>query len=279
MSSLYHTRGFWRALARGPFHHLRDYATSGEYRALHRFARRLSGESPEGGQRLTHAGFDIGVLDGPSFLSAWDEIFVNRIYDIGEIAGRRPVLVDAGANVGLAALYWKIKYGDFDYVGFEPDPRVAACCRSNLESWGVTGELHQSALGAEEGEAWFRADGADGGHVEPNGTGAAAGLLRVRTERLSPRLPERVDLLKIDIEGAEPVVLEEIGPGLAGVGRVFVEWHARSGAGGLGRAIDLLETAGFDCHVQVAAGCSRPFSEEGLAGPYFQNLNLYGVRP
>ena len=46
---------------------------------------------------------DIRFCDNASFLSAWDEIFVNRIYDIED--GEAPLLVDAGANIGLAALF------------------------------------------------------------------------------------------------------------------------------------------------------------------------------
>jgi FkbM family methyltransferase len=216
----------------------------------------------------------VRLCDGPSFLSAWDEIFVNRIYEIPVAAGHVPTLVDAGANIGLAALFWKWLYGEMNYIGFEPDPTVASCCRGNLRSWGVRGELIEAALGASEGTGTFVADGADGGHLVAEGEGR-----RVAMRRLSRLLPERVDLLKIDVEGAEADVLADVAPCLGRVRSLFVEWHAHAGRGGLGAAIGVLEAAGFDCYVQVANGPAQPFLGDRSASPYVQNLNLYAVRP
>ena len=271
-NSIYHARGWWNGLVRPAAKHARALWRDPAYRALHRFDGRLRGLGRGEAAEVIYRGRPIRLCDGPSFLSAWDEIFVNRIYDLDGLGGRRPVLVDAGANIGLAALYWKDRYGDFDYLGFEPDPAVAACARRNLQAWGVTGELQESALAGETGEANFISDGADGGRL-------GAGGLRVRTVRLSQHLPQRVDLLKIDVEGAESEVLREVAPALARVENLFVEWHGKSGGGGLGELISLLEAAGFDCHVQVAAGAARPFLRQAAAGRFFQNLNVYAVRP
>ncbi len=275
MRTLYHPRGFTNAVFRGGAWHLREWIRNPAYRALHRFSRRLRNVPRASPACLTYQGWSIEIVDGPSFLSAWDEIFVNRIYDIGECQKRRPVFVDAGANIGLAALYWKIRYGDFDYIGFEPDPFVAACCRRNLAAWAIEGPLIEAAVSCRDGEVGFISDGADGGHLayveDP-------GMRTVKSVRLTAYLPSRVDLLKIDVEGAEAEVLGEIESHLASVNAIFVEWHCRRGEAGLGRAIDLLESAGFECHVQVAIGQERPFESKVAPDSYFQNLNLYGVR-
>jgi FkbM family methyltransferase len=277
VKTIYHPRGFFNALFREGAWHLREFARNPAYRALHQFARTLKRSPSERAIQVTYAGRVIELLDGPSFLSAWDEIFVNRIYDIGECHGRRPVLVDAGANIGLAALYWKVRYIDFEYLGFEPDPVVAQCCRTNLDRWGVRGQLVEAAVSNFEGDAAFLSDGADGGRL---GKGGAPGLRErsVRTIRLAPHLPRRVDLLKIDVEGAEASVLVDVASSLGGVGNIFVEWHSKSGQPGLGRAIDLLEAAGFDCHIQVAVGESKPFQGRGGGDGYYQNLNIFAVR-
>jgi len=220
-------------------------------------------------------GLKIEVCDGASFLSSWDEIFVNRTYQIPRVVGRRPVLVDAGANIGLAALYWKLHYGDFIYLGFEPDPRVAACCRRNLESWGVGGRLLELALTSCEGKNSFLPDGADGGRL----TGEGVGPLEVEAGRLSQWLPDQVDLLKIDIEGAEAEVLHDIAPRLSSIGSLFVEWHQRPRQRDLGEFIGMLEDAGFECHVQTARGASTPFLGDWPHGTFTQYLNIFAVRP
>jgi FkbM family methyltransferase len=276
MSRIYHDRGIWGALLRPPVRHLRTWWRDPAYRALHRFARGATGR--RGG--IEHFGqWPVEWVDGPSFLSAWDEIFVNRIYDLGEpTRAGRPVLVDAGANIGLAALYWKIKYGECAYLGFEPDPEMAACARRNLARWGVSGELRELALAEAEGTGRFVADGADGGHLVPPQSPAAEGI-EVATARLSTLLPPVVDLLKIDVEGAEAAVLADVAPRLGQVRALFVEWHAAGGVHGLGEAMALLEHAGFACFVQVARGPARPFllTGEALAASP-QNINLYAVR-
>lgn len=275
MSSIYHPLGFWNGLLRRPAWHLREYWRSADYRALHGFSRRLAGRPRHTSASVSFGGYAIELCDGPSFLSAWDEIFINRIYEVPVVAGEVPVLVDAGANIGLAALFWKMNRGEFDYLGFEPDPAVAACCRRNLEAWGVRGQLVELALAETDGEQRFAADGADGGRL----TGEEGAGFTVKTGRLSQWLPERVDLLKVDVEGAEAGVLRDIGPCLHRIRNLFVEWHYRAGEGGLGLAIAQLEEAGFDCHVQVAQGVRQPFMREALSGVFSQNLNLYAVRP
>lgn len=278
MSSIYHVRGFWCGLLRQPAWHVREWFRNPAYRALHRFHRELRGLPRFTPAQLTFQGRTIRLCDGPSFLSAWDEIFVNRIYDVPLESNPRPVLVDAGANIGLAALYWKWRYGDVHYLGYEPDPRIAACCRDNLQAWNIAGEVVTAAVGAEEGRAAFFAEGADGGHLVAGRPGSAS-TIEVAVERLTRRLPARVDLLKIDVEGAETEVLREVGPLLDRVRALFVEWHSRPRQPGLGAAIAQLEAAGFDCYVQVASGPDPVFHVQPPPDGYAQNVNLYAVRP
>lgn len=278
MGTLYHTRGFLKGLAVPPLRHLRDWLRDPAYRALHRFHRQLRGQPRHAPAGVHFEGRPIRICDAPSFLSAWDEIFVNRIYAIPPPAAI-PTLVDVGANIGLAALFWKQSFGDFRYLGFEPDPAIAECCRENLRAWGVQGELVEAAVGPSDGEGQFVRDGADGGHIAGD---ASAGVVTttVRCVRLSSRLPASIDLLKIDVEGAEADVIEDVAPCLQRVRALFVEWHSRSGRAGLGRAIERLESAGFDCFVQVASGPARPFTAVAPDGAMFsQHLNLYAVRP
>jgi FkbM family methyltransferase len=277
MNGLYHPRGFWRGLIRQPAWHLREWMCTPAYRALHRFHRQLNNWPRFTRAQVRFAQNPIHICDGPSFLSAWDEIFINRIYDIPTASSERPTLVDAGANIGLAALYWKLRFGSFEYLGFEPDPDVAACCRENLRAWGIKGELIEAALGKSERLARFSRDRADGGRLVSGGEALKDGLT-VEVKRLAPLLPEKVDLLKIDVEGAEAEVLEDIAPCLNRVRLLFVEWHSRSGRPGLGVAIDRLESAGYDCYVQVASGPPRPFLARPTGTSFSQHLNLYAVR-
>ena len=257
--------------------HLRAYARDPAYRALHRFARRLRHRRFPESIEIKFAGKPIRLFDGPSFLSAWDEIFVNRIYDIGTCLST-PRLVDVGANIGLAALYWKHRYGEFRYVGFEPDRAIASLCRANLEAWNCSGELHECAAAATDGEVGFLPDGADGGRTVE----AAANTppLRVRSVRLSRYLQETTDLLKLDIEGAEAEVLKEIVGQLHLVRQIFVEIHSTpTNEQTLAVVFTILENSGFRCYLQTGFGAKRPLSESEVSpGGFDMLVNVFGVR-
>jgi len=279
MSTMYHTRGFWWALIKQPCWHLREWARNPAYRALLRFHRQLRRVPRRTRAEVVFAGRPIQLCDGPSFLSAWDEIFVNRTYEIPVVEGRIPCLVDAGANIGLAALFWKWRYGHFRYLGFEPDPAVAACCRENLRAWRVEGEVTEVAVGGQAGTAEFQADGADGGRLLAGDRKASGRSFTVPVELLSRHLPPEIDLLKIDVEGAEGGVIQDLLPFLARVRLLFVEWHSRPGEPGFGQAVAQLEAAGFDCYVQAAAGPPRPFLTTPFVNTFTQQINLHAVRP
>lgn len=278
MKSIYHPRGVWRAGCGPVWHHFRRWVEDPAYRALHRFhgqLRRLP--------RCTAAAVRFGrrpicLCDGPSFLSAWDEVFVNRIYDVGPLPPQ-PRLVDAGANIGLAALYWRWRYGPVRYLGFEPDPGIAAVCRENLVAWGVGGELVEAGVGPRAGQAAFVRDGADGGHTVDLGTGVPRAAIQVRIEELVPRIDGPVDLLKIDIEGGERELLPALSPVVGRIGRLFVEWHCPpSGPSGLGAAVELMEGWGFTVLVQAVAWSERPLAPDNDGPAAGQQLNLFAVR-
>jgi FkbM family methyltransferase len=271
-----HTHGFFRAIAKPVWVHLRDYVRSPAYRSLHRFARRVRNVRAAR-CRVDFAGRPIELVDGPSFLSAWDEIFVNRIYDIGECR-QPPVLIDAGANIGLAAIYWKWRYGDFRYVGFEPDADIAAVCRANLAAWNVAGQLHEVAVTGHDGTATFRPDGADAGRIV--GENVPPGGRSVKCVDLAPYLTSEVDLLKIDIEGAEVDVLRAAVGRLSCVRNIFVETHSRPGEPQpLPTVLSILERVGFRCHLQIGYDAAQPFAERAASPAGFDSLvNVFGVR-
>jgi FkbM family methyltransferase len=125
------------------------------------------------------------------------------------------VAVDAGANLGLTCLAIAAAWPDHAAIhAFEPDRRTASLLAANMAANGLERvRVHAVALGATEGEASFRRMEGNPAtsHLLPPGSrsGARAGELRqvpVRTLDAMLDLP-RLDLLKIDVEGAEALVL------------------------------------------------------------------------
>jgi FkbM family methyltransferase len=65
--------------------------------------------------------------------------------------GRRPVILDAGANIGAASLWFSQVFPEAAIVAIEPDPANATLLKSNLRA--IPGaKLVQAAIGGERGQ-------------------------------------------------------------------------------------------------------------------------------
>lgn len=126
---------------------------------------------------------------------------------------RAKVIVDVGANCGFATLFFKATYPEASIVAIEPQKREADYCRTAVALNQLDGvRVINAAVGREAGQAVLSI-------VEDNSvlssfcTERAGSAQQQKTEviRLSSLLPtEPVDLLKMDIEGAEGEVLQEL---------------------------------------------------------------------
>jgi FkbM family methyltransferase len=227
-------------------------------------------------------GQPLRFCDAASVLSAYRSIYENGIYAF-DTAKIDPVILDCGANVGLAVLYWKQRYPHAHITAFEADPNAFALLKLNCSAFAPTDvALVNKAVWVTNEVLPFVGDGADGGHIDDTKHEAIGGNQTVFVEsmRLRDYLCERsVDLLKLDIEGAEVDVLIDCRECLEGVQRVFVEYHSfvnRSQR--LDEVISVLRGAGFRYHVQPEWVAARPFQERVINGGMDNRLNIFGYR-
>ena len=156
----------------------------------------------------------------------WRDIFVASSLTF-ETTNTSPRILDCGANIGLASLFFKRRYPAARITAFEADPAIAAMLEENVRCNGAADvEVVAAAVWTARGEVTFRPDGADSGAVASLAGAPEAGAIRVPTIRLAERLAaERVDLLKLDIEGAETEVLADCAGALGNVGALLLEVH------------------------------------------------------
>lgn len=160
-----------------------------------------------------------------------DEVWLSDAYRVPaeDVAGG--LVVDVGANIGSFAL-WAAAAGAELVVAYEPEPSNAARLRSHVErnaaavlveEVAVTGKGGQArispALPGAEGDAHLVDDHEDGTDVPAVALRAAIlGALAINGFR-------EVAVLKIDTEGAEYEMLEDIASVLPLVRRLVLEFH------------------------------------------------------
>ncbi|KAI6754818.1 hypothetical protein HG530_012570 [Fusarium avenaceum] len=179
----------------------------------------------------------LNTLEGISFYHqgaaeaqwVYDEIFGERCYDIAKVS-EKPLIIDAGANIGLYTLFAKKNYPDAQVLAFEPAAETVNILKQNVALHELSGvEIYDCALGSknetkiltfypntpsnttlfnDEKKDWLDliADKISPEVAERMGHGARQTPVSVK--RLSDFLRgrknlARIDMLKIDVEGGE----------------------------------------------------------------------------
>jgi len=167
---------------------------------------------------------ELRYADIASLESQYLEIFVQRGYAFTPMRPA-PRILDCGANIGLAAIWFAKTYPDARITAFEPGPELHSLLRANLEASGFAGvDAVQAAVWNENGEVPFGHDRADAGRIiKDHEKGRTVPALR-----LADHIGAPVDLLKLDVEGAEfEVVLDLAETGKLGqIQALICEVHA-----------------------------------------------------
>jgi FkbM family methyltransferase len=219
----------------------------------------------------------LKFVDSASFCFIYDEVFKKEIYNF-KTKNKKPYIIDAGANIGLSTLYFKKLYPSAEIVAFEPDLNVFKILKFNMESFGLEFvSIINKALWNNVTKLKFLREGADGGRI------AIAGddnLVELTTIRLQEFLYRKVDLLKIDIEGAEITVLEDCKDLLGNVDRIFVEYHSFSKTPqSLDKLLNILFNAGFRYNIQhVGVFSNNPFIKINEYHNMDLQLNIFAYR-
>lgn len=187
--------------------------------------------------------YKFSIPDALSFIWQFKEIFVEEYYRF-ETNSSTPVIYDCGANVGASCAFFKWIYPHSKIVAFEPNPKIADYLLRNIKNNSLENiQVIKKAVWTTNNGLELGLEDADGSsiHLEKNKT-------KVESIQLKDYLvkEEMVDMLKMDIEGAEIEVLKDCKGSLSNVNNIFVEFHSYSNEPQrLSELIDVLESAGF----------------------------------
>ena len=156
----------------------------------------------------------------------WEDIFVRQTMRV-ILPTDAPRILDCGANIGLASLYFKRLYPAARITAYEADPAIHEILADNLSrNRAEDVETVQAAVWKENGTISFACEGADSGAVAEVTTNTKAARREVPAVRLRDLIEaEPIDLLKLDIEGAERAVLMDCAGALGNVRAMIMELH------------------------------------------------------
>jgi FkbM family methyltransferase len=251
--------------------------TKPSYREMHREMQRLWAMPSFQPTTTVLLGHTFEVRDVHRFLETKSALFDGDLYRIATTEDV-PRIIDCGASVGLSVCYFKHIYPKSDVVAFEPDPHVFEVLKRNCTSWGAHDvRLIPKAVWIREAMVAFRGHGKASGRIDETATGDDVPL--VATCRLRDYLTQRVDLLRLDIEGAEVDVLLDCADLLGQVQNLAVDYHSIfKRPQRLAELVGLLTRAGFRMHFRATGQTQSPFLYRKLKGGMDSQLHIFAFR-
>ena len=231
---------------------------------MRRFVRELAmfrlGQlsNSNGAGRIDIGPLKVNFLDANAFAYNFEEVFLDEEYFF-QSETPEPVIVDCGSNIGVAMLYFKTVYPKAKIIAIEAHPTTFAALQSNVADNNLRDveTLNVAAVGGDETEIslmFSRPGDLRSTKIRDLHGDQELQEIKVPAVRLSTILPESVDLLKMDIEGSEDEVIDEIAGKLGQIRNVILEYHFLPGSTRktIGQFIGILENAGFSCRIKSA---------------------------
>lgn len=171
-----------------------------------------------------------------AFFAIFTELFIYNIYYF-ETAKKNPYIVDCWGNIGMAVLYFKYLYPESIIDTYEPDRETFGILSDNVKRNNLTNvRCIDEAISGESGEMEFYSFGdmawGPGNTLERSQVNFKnINSYKVKVSTLSSKNYEYIDFLKIDIEGAEGKLFQDLDETdfIKKVGRISLEYHYDEG--------------------------------------------------
>jgi FkbM family methyltransferase len=191
----------------------------------------------------------ISNLKHPIFLrrnssdtSVFSQIFVDKEYDI-ELNFEPKVIIDGGANIGLATVYFKNRYPNSKIIAVEPDAENMNVLKSNVANykdvfikqvclWPQKGQMHLNDKYGLGKWAMVVEEFIENGNQDLDVVEALT-----LTDIMNEFNLDYIDLLKLDIESAEKQLFSDN----------YMQWLTKT------------KVIIIELHDWMTDGCSKPF--------------------
>ncbi len=159
----------------------------------------------------------ITIRPGNSDAATLHQVFVDRSYDLSRFpqfervktayeallnAGKRPIIVDAGANIGAASIWLSRQFPRAFVIAVEPDPDSAKICRENISELENV-RLVEAAIGNKKGQACLDRSGKAWATRSTRSDDGETPIISINEILADAPENSALFMVKIDIEGFE----------------------------------------------------------------------------
>ena len=165
------------------------------------------------------------------YIGAFKGIFNDKEYDCASRFERAPRrILDLGGNIGFGSVFFSKIFPEAELAIVEPDHRNLPLLRKNLGLNGISATVIDGAIGSAAGTLTLRyGTNPTCSSLEGTGMHDLSNTVEVTVTTVREVMKQagwdHIDLLKIDIEGAEEDLLANDNQWLAKVGAVIMEIH------------------------------------------------------
>jgi FkbM family methyltransferase len=202
---------------------------------------------------ITVLNWNVRYVDAPAFISSFETLIVKGLNDFYS-SNPKPLILDCGANIGISVLRYKQLFPNAEIIAFEPDKRIHEVINQNLKQNKIENvTVIEAAVWTQDGEHTFFTEGADGSRLTQDESSDVSSQYKVKTIDLSDYIrDQKVDFIKLDIEGAEFDVMEKIAPFLHHVEKMLIEIHHNvKNVKQTAKILNILEDAGFSVSINL----------------------------
>ena len=178
--------------------------------------------------------YEVWYDNSDEFYELKKEIFSENCYYL-ESDVEEPVIVDAGAHIGLTVIYFKMLFPKSRIIAFEPVPDNFELLKKNVsENQLENVEMYQAVVAPKSGLLRIHepvGEGAwkSGAGIIPKGWKGIQTNKEIKVEAIGIQeiLQEKIDIFKMDIEGMEYEVIRNMGLSIRNIKNILIEVHPR----------------------------------------------------
>jgi FkbM family methyltransferase len=159
-----------------------------------------------------------------------EEIFITEVYaplsraKLGEVKQ----IVDLGANVGLSVRLWQQRFPQASVIAVEPDAGNFAICKKNVDATGSDNhvQLVQACVAAVKGKVYLDRSAEECAIIMSDAAiGEPVDALPLSEILEQCHAEPAIDILKVDIEGAEKQLFANCADWIGRVRSIMIELH------------------------------------------------------